>query len=84
MTVQLDEFNTYHVLTVDWEEEAPSEHELLQHLRTARDGDSTGKIPTQLLVEANEESLHEKVVAALDAGSVTGFEEVLLATVEND
>jgi biopolymer transport protein ExbD len=84
VTVQIDEFNTYHVLTVDWEEEAPSEHELLQHLKTARDGDSTGKIPTQLLVEANEECLHEKVVAALDTGSVTGFEEVLLATVEKD
>jgi len=84
VTVQIDEFNTYHVLTVDWEEEAPSEHEMLQHLRTARDGDSTGKIPTSLLVEANEEALHEKVVAALDAGGVTGFENVLLATVENN
>ena len=84
VTVQIDEFNTFHVLTVDWEEEAPSEHELVQHLRTARDGDSTGKIPTSLLVEANEDSLHEKVVAALDAGGVTGFENVLLATVEND
>ena len=29
-------------------------------------------IPTSLLVEANEDSLHEKVVAALDAGGVTG------------
>ena len=35
-------------------------------------------------VEANGESLHEKVVAALDAGSDTGFEEVLLATVEDE
>jgi biopolymer transport protein ExbD len=37
-----------------------------------------------LLVEANGESLHEKVVAALDAGSDTGFENVLLATVEGE
>lgn len=82
VTVQIDEFNTYHVMTIDWEEEAPSEHELLQHLRTARDGDSSGQIPSTLLVEANEESLHEKVVSALDAGGETGFENVMLATVE--
>jgi biopolymer transport protein ExbD len=84
VTVQVDEFNTYHVLTVDWEEEAPSEHEMLQHLKLARDGDSTGKVPTSLLVEASEDALHEKVVAALDAGSQTGFAEVLLATVESE
>ena len=84
VTVQIDEFNTYHVITVDWEEEAPSVQDLLRHLRLAREGDSTGKLPTTLLVEANGESLHEKVVSALDAGSETGFEEVLLATVEEE
>lgn len=84
VTVQVDEFNTFHVITIDWEEEAPSVQDLLRYLRQARDGDSTGKIPKTLLVEANGESLHEKVVAALDAGSDTGFEEVLLATVESE
>ncbi len=84
VTVQIDAFNTYHVITVDWEEEAPSVQDLLRYLRQARDGDSTGKVPKTLLVEANGESLHEKVVAALDAGSDTGFEEVLLATVEDE
>ncbi|MCA9142013.1 MAG: biopolymer transporter ExbD [Planctomycetaceae bacterium] len=84
VTVQVDAFNTYHVITADWEEEAPSVQDLLRFLRLARDGDSTGKIPKTLLVEANGESLHEKVVAALDAGSDTGFEEVLLATVEDE
>ncbi|HUG66872.1 MAG TPA: biopolymer transporter ExbD [Pirellulaceae bacterium] len=84
VTVQIDAFNTYHVITVDWEEEAPSVQDLLRFLRQARDGDSTGKVPNTLLVEANGESLHEKVVAALDAGSDTGFEEVLLLTVEDE
>ena len=84
VTVQVDAFNTYHVITVDWEEEAPSVQDLFRFLRLARDGDSTGKQPTTLLVEANGESFHEKVVAALDAGSETGFEEVLLATVEDE
>jgi biopolymer transport protein ExbD len=84
VTVQVDAFNPYHVITVDWEEEAPSVQDLFRFLRLARDGDSTGKQPTTLLVEANGESFHEKVVAALDAGSETGFEEVLLATVEDE
>lgn len=84
VTVQVDEFNTFHVITADWEEEAPSVQDLLRFLRQAREGDADGKVPSKLLVEANGESLHEKVVAALDAGSDTGFEEVLLATVEDE
>lgn len=84
VTVQVDEFNTYHVSTVDWEEEAPSEQDLHIHLRRARDGDSTGTVPSKLKVEAHGEALHEKVVAALDAGTATGFEEVLLATIEDE
>jgi len=84
VTVQVDEFNTYHVSTVDWEEEAPSEQDLHIHLRRARDGDSTGTVPNKLKVEAHGEALHEKVVAALDAGTATGFEEVLLATIEDE
>jgi biopolymer transport protein ExbD len=84
VTVQIDAFNTFHVITEEWEEEAPSVQDLLRFLRQARDGDSTGKVPTTLLVEANGESLHEKVVAALDAGGDTGFSEVLLMTVEDE
>jgi len=84
VTVRVDESNTYRVTTVDWEEEAPSVQELLRFLRQARDGDSTGNVPTTLLVEASGEALHEKVVAALDAGSQEGFSEVLLATVEEE
>jgi biopolymer transport protein ExbD/DNA-directed RNA polymerase subunit RPC12/RpoP len=84
VTVQVDEFNTYHVSTVDWEEEAPSEQDLHIHLRRARDGDSTGTVPSKLKVEAHGEAFHEKVVAALDAGTATGFEEVLLATIEDE
>jgi biopolymer transport protein ExbD len=84
VTVRVDEYNTYNVTTVDWEEEAPSVQDLHIHLRRARDGDSTGTVPTKLLVEAHGEALHGKVVAALDAGTATGFEEVQLTTVEED
>jgi biopolymer transport protein ExbD len=84
VTVQVDENNTYQVITIDWEEEAPSVQELITFLRQARDGDSTGRQPTILLVEANGEALHDKVVSALDAGSRTGFQEVLLAMIEDE
>lgn len=84
VTVRVDEFNTYHVITVDWEEEAPSVQDLYIRLRRARDGDSTGTIPTKLLVEAHGDAYHGRVVSALDAGTATGFEEVQLTTVEEE
>ena len=84
VTVRVDEFNTYNVTTVDWEEEAPSVQDLHIHLRRARDGDSTGTVPSKLLVEAHGDALHGRVVAALDAGTATGFEEVQLTTVEEE
>lgn len=80
VTVLVDEFNTFQVITVDWEKEAPGEQDLHLALREARDGDSTGTIPTKLRVEAHGNSDHGKVVAALDAGTANGFEEVQLAS----
>ena len=77
----VDEFNTFQIVTVDWEKEAPSEQDLHAMLREARGGDRTGTIPTKLRVEPHGDSLHQKVVAALDAGTANGFEEVLLVSV---
>ena len=78
VTVVVDEFSTYQVLTVDWDREAPSVQDLHSILRAARGGDRTGTVPTKLRVEPHGDALHEKVVAAIDAGSASGFEEVLL------
>jgi len=72
------------VITVDWDEEAPSEQELLRRLREARRGDSQGRKPTKLLVQANGDARWEKVVTAVDAGTGVGMEEVQLMTVEED
>lgn len=82
VTVWVDEFNTYRVVTLDWDVEAPSELELLRKLREAREGNSAGQIPSKLLVKAHGDSLHEKVVSALDAGTEVGIEQVQLMTVE--
>jgi biopolymer transport protein ExbD len=82
VTVYVDENNTYRVVTVDWDEEAPSEQELLRKLREARNDNSSGKVPTKLLVKAHGDSLIEKVVSALDAGTEVGMEQVQLVKVE--
>ena len=81
VTVEVDEYNTFHVTTLDWVEEAPSEQDLHILLRRAR---NAANVPTTLRVEAHGDSLHEKVVAALDAGASTGFQEVQLATIEDE
>ena len=82
--MQIDEYNTFTVLTPDWEKEAPGEMDLLARLREARTGNADGIIPNQLLVKAHAECLHRRVVMALDAGSETGFDSVQLMTVDGE
>jgi biopolymer transport protein ExbD len=83
--VRIDEFNTFTVINLDGdEEEAPSVHDLYVRLRRAKTGGSGGQVPTKLRVEAHGEALHERVVAALDAGNETGFAELELATTPED
>ena len=84
VTVTIDEFNTYRVSTPDWEEEAASEHDLYVALRAARRQHESGSRPIALLVRASGEALHEKVVAALDAGMAVGIDELRLETVEDE
>jgi len=80
--VFVDEFNTYHVTTVNWEEEAPSPHELLIKLRRAREEETDGKKPTKLRVTANADCLYEYVIKAMDVGAIVGMEEVQVEMTE--
>lgn len=80
VTVMVDEYNTFHVSTVDWEKECAGEQELLIQLREARSASSDP--PTKLLVKAHVDATHEYVVMALDAGTAVGIEEVQMLTVE--
>jgi len=84
VVVRVDSFNTYHVLTSTWDEEqeAPSKQELLIKLREACQSGSVR--PTRMLVVANGEAMHEKVVTAQDAGMEMEMQEVKLVTVEED
>lgn len=61
--------------------EAPSKQDLLIKLREALDG---GSGPGSLMVMADRECRHEKVVEALDAGNAVGMEDIRLAYVDED
>jgi biopolymer transport protein ExbD len=53
---------------------------MLAKVREARGEGGNG--PTKLLVQANGDSRHEFVVAALDTGSAVGMEEIRLMSYE--
>lgn len=83
VTVEIDEFNTFHVIAPDAEFEAPSRQELLVRLRESRDRGS-GATVSKLIVRAHEEALHARVVTALDAGAIAGFPQVQLSTTSGE
>ncbi len=84
ITVIIDQFNTFRVLTADIEEEAPGKHDLLRRLRRLLDEATPGSVPNKLLVKAHGEATHERVVIALDVGAEVGMEQVQLMTIEED
>lgn len=84
VTVRVDEFNTYYVAAAAWDEEAEalSVQDLLINLRRAKNADSARA--TRMLILANGEATHERVVKAIDAGNQVGLADVKLVTVESD
>lgn len=82
VTVQVDEFNAYTILTSDWEKMAASKQSLIGLLNDARRGDSSGNIPEKMVLQAHENCIHSAVVAALDAGRDAGFTTFQVSTVE--
>lgn len=86
VVVRVDGYNTFHISAASWDDEieAPSVQELLVRLRQAKQGDAQGRVPIKLLVIAHVDALHERVVAAIDAGNEVGMEEVRRLTTEDD
>ncbi len=82
IVVRVDGDNVYWLSAPIWAEEqqAISQAEMRSKLREARDD---GKGPVKLLVQANGSARHESVVAALDAGSGAGVEEIQLLSYED-
>jgi len=84
IVIRIDGDNVFWVGAPKWQEEqrAPSVQEMQIKLREARE-DNDGKGPPILLVQAHGDSRHERVVAALDAGSGSGMEQIRLMTYED-
>ncbi len=83
VVIRIDGDNVFWVGAPAWEAEQKvlSKQDLLVKLREARGDNSSG--PAKLLVQANGDSRHEFVVAALDAGSGVGMEEIRLMNYED-
>jgi biopolymer transport protein ExbD len=82
VTVQVDEFNAYNVVTAEWDRMAASKQDLIISLSNAHSGGISGKIPTKLIVQAHENCMHVSVINALDAGREANFESFQVTTVE--
>ncbi|MBA3482781.1 MAG: biopolymer transporter ExbD [Pirellulales bacterium] len=82
IVIRVDADNVYWISAPRWNEEqqAFSQAEMRTKVRDARED---GKGPLKLLVQANGSSRHESVVAALDAGSGVGVEEIQLLSYED-
>ncbi len=82
IVVRIDADNVFWIGAPKWDQEqrTPSVPDMNAKVREAR-GDKGGG-PTKLLVQANGDSRHEFVVAALDAGSSVGMEEIRLMSYE--
>jgi biopolymer transport protein ExbD len=85
IVVRVDGDNVFWIGCPMWSEEqrAPSVTDMRSKLREARKGDSRGPGPAKMLVQANGDATHEHVVAALDAGSAVGMEDIRLMTYED-
>lgn len=82
--VRIDNDNTYWVQSPQWDKEqiVNSKQEMLAQVRRAKEeaGESG---PKELLVMASGDATHDRVIAALDAGSAVNML-VRLATMEDD
>ncbi|MEX2169305.1 MAG: biopolymer transporter ExbD [Pirellulales bacterium] len=85
VVVRVDGDNIYWVGAPLWadEQKAPSVQEMWSKVREARKGGSSGAGPSRMLVQANGDATHDRVVAALDAGSANGMEEIRLLSYED-
>jgi biopolymer transport protein ExbD len=82
IVVRVDGDNVFWISASLWPEEqrATSVQEMLIKLREAREEKQSG--PARMLVQANGDARHEFVVAALDAGTGVGMEEIQLMSYE--
>ncbi|QDV27359.1 ExbD/TolR family protein [Aureliella helgolandensis] len=82
VTVQVDEFNAYNIITPDWDRICGSKQDLIVALNEAHSGGTPGSQPVKLVIQAHEDCIHGAVIAALDAGREAQFANFEVSTVE--
>ncbi|MEO1498295.1 MAG: biopolymer transporter ExbD [Planctomycetota bacterium] len=77
IVIKVDSDNIYWIGCPAWtqEERAPSKQSMRERVREARSAGGAGAF-SKLLVQASGDATHEFVVAALDAGSMVGVEQI--------
>lgn len=83
IVIRIDGDNVFWISAPLWgteEQQAVSKAEMRSKVREARED---GNGPTKMLVQANGSARHEAVVAALDAGSGSGLQEIQLLSYED-
>ena len=79
--VTIDQTNTFYVTTENYDEvECPSDSEMRARVKNAKE--TTGA--NRMVVVAHVDSTHAKVIAAWDAGLITGMEQIEIQTTEED
>lgn len=80
--VFVDEYNTFQVIYGEHDWECPSGQELIRRLREVMNDTAAGATPTELLVMAHGDCLHERVVMAMDAGTEVGMASIQVTMTE--
>jgi biopolymer transport protein ExbD len=87
IVVRVDGDNVYWIGSPEWPDErrAPSVPDMQAKIREARQGPASqrGHGPAKMLIQANGDATHERVIAALDAGAAVGMEEIRLMSYED-
>ena len=86
VTLRIDANDTYHLASSHWDDELeiPSEHELIVKLREARRPNSQGNVASRMVVVANGECTHQRVVTAIDSGIAVGMDDIQFVSIDVD
>ncbi len=80
LELRVDRFGSFRVLAADWQSETPSKQSLITQLKQWRSG-QVGD--TSLLVSAEQDAQLQRLVDAMDAGTLAGFQKLRVESVEN-
>ena len=79
--IAIDQNNNYYITSrTDFEKEAPSDREMREILRDAKENSAA----TKLIIKAHMDCQHKRVITAWDAGVTMGFTEFEIKTTEQD